>query len=417
MKFISLSLYNIAIKIYHFSIWIASFFNPKAKKWVNGRANWDKNLTTKVNFPERPIWIHCASLGEFEQGRPLIEAIKKQQPDSKILLTFYSPSGYEIRQNYPLADAVIYLPPDGQNNAQKFLKIVNPKMAIFVKYEFWFHYLNALKKEQIPTYLISAIFRESQPFFKWYGGLHREMLGCFDQLFLQDTASFDLLKKFHFQNMTVAGDTRIDRVLAIQSEEKSMPVVADFCKNHSKILVCGSTWEADEKILTNFINNSLSNNYQTIIAPHEIDEAHILNIQKKLTVSNITYSKAAKNGVGNARVLIIDNIGMLAHLYRFGHIAYIGGGFGSGIHNTLEPIAFGLPVIFGPKFKKFHEAVTLVENGGAFSIKNEAELEAVFENLNRADFYKNASKKATAYLQENQGATERILAAIFRPNS
>lgn len=213
--------------------------------------------------------------------------------------------------------------------------------------------------------------------------------------------------------MTVAGDTRIDRVLAIHSEEKSLPVVADFCKNNSKILVCGSTWKADENILTYFINNSLSNNYKTIIAPHEIDEAHILNIQKKLTVPNTTYSNAAKNGVDNARVLIIDNIGMLAHLYRFGHIAYIGGGFGSGIHNTLEPIAFGLPVIFGPKFKKFHEAVTLVEHGGAFSIKNEAELKAVFENLNDSNFYKNASEKATTYLQENQGATGRILAAIF----
>lgn len=415
MKFISLFLYNLTIQIYHSAIWLASFFNPKAKKWINGRANWEENLTTKINFSERPIWIHCASLGEFEQGRPLIEAIKKQQPDSKILLTFYSPSGYEIRQNYPLADVVIYLPPDGQKNAQKFLRIVNPKMAIFVKYEFWYHYLNALKKESIPTYLVSAIFRKSQPFFKCYGGLHREMLGCFEQLFLQDKASFELLKRFHFQNMTVAGDTRIDRVLAIQSEEKPLPIVADFCKNNTHILVCGSTWEADEDILINFINNSLSNNYKTIIAPHEIDGAHISNIQKQLTVPNITYSNAAKNGVGHARVLIIDNIGMLAHLYRFGHIAYIGGGFGSGIHNTLEPIAFGLPVIFGPKFKKFHEAVTLVEHEGAFSIKNGAELEAVLKNLNEAEFYKDASEKAVAYLQENQGATRRILAAIPRP--
>lgn len=413
MKLISLFLYNLAIQIYHCSIWIAAFFNPKAKKWVDGRANWEDNLKAKLTFLEQPIWIHCASLGEFEQGRPLIEAIKKEQPTSKILLTFYSPSGYEIRHNYPLADAVIYLPPDGRKNAQKFLEIANPKMAIFVKYEFWFHYLNTLKQANIPTYLISAIFRQSQPFFKWYGSLHREMLNCFDALFLQDKASYDLLKKFHFQNIYIAGDTRIDRVLAIQSEEKPLPIIAEFCKNNSNVLVCGSTWEADENILFPFLNHSLSNNYKTIIAPHEIDEAHVLNIQKKLTIPNITYSNAVKNGFGNARILIIDNIGMLAHLYRFGKIAYIGGGFGSGIHNTLEPIAFGLPVIFGTKFKKFHEAMTLVENGGAFSIQNEAELKAVFEKLEEASFYKNASEKTVGYLKKNEGATERILKAIL----
>lgn len=412
MKIISLFLYNVAIQMYHYSIWIASFFNQKAKRWVNGRANWEANLKTKLTFSERPIWIHCASLGEFEQGRPLIETLKKSQPNTKILLTFYSPSGYEIRYNYPLADAVIYLPADGQINAQKFLEIVNPKLAIFVKYEFWYHYLNALKLAKIPTYLISAIFRESQPFFKWYGGLHREMLSCFDVLFLQDKASFDLLKKFHFQNIHVVGDTRIDRVLAIQAETKPLPIVADFCKKNANVLVCGSTWEADENILLGFINNSLSDDYKIIIAPHEIHEAHILSIQTKLTVANVTYSKASKNGLGDARVLIIDNIGMLAHLYRFGKIAYIGGGFGSGIHNTLEPIAFGLPVIFGTKFKKFPEAVTLLKNGGAFSIKNEEELVAVFKQLEAEVFYKNASEKAVAYLNENKGATGKILEVL-----
>lgn len=380
---------------------------------MEGRANWEDNFKKNLTFPERPIWIHCASLGEFEQGRPLIEAIKKNQPNTKILLTFYSPSGYEIRHNYPLADAVVYLPADGQKNAQKFLEIVNPKIAIFVKYEFWFHYLNSLKQAKVPTYLISAIFRKSQPFFKWYGDLHREMLSCFDALFLQDKASLQLLKCFHFQNIYIAGDTRIDRVLAIQSEEKPFPIIAEFCKKNPNILIGGSTWEADEDILTPFINNSLSNNYKTIIAPHEIDKAHISNIQKKLTIPNITYSNAVKNGVGNARVLIIDNIGMLAHLYRFGKIAYIGGGFGSGIHNTLEPIAFGLPVIFGTKYKKFPEAVTLVENGGAFSIQNEMGLEAIFKQLQKASFYTNASEKAVGYLKENQGATTRILKQIL----
>jgi 3-deoxy-D-manno-octulosonic-acid transferase len=398
--------------MYHFGIWIASLFSQKAKKWVDGRVNWEANLKAKLTFSERPIWIHCASLGEFEQGRPLIEALKKSQPNARILLTFYSPSGYEIRHNYPLADAVIYLPADGQKTAQKFIEIVNPQFAIFVKYEFWYHYLNNLKQAKIPTYLISAIFRESQPFFKWYGGLHRQMLDCFDVLFLQDKASFDLLEKFHFQNIHVVGDTRIDRVLAIQAEAKPLPVVAEFCTNDANILVCGSTWEADEDILIGLINDSLSGDYKVIIAPHEIHEAHILNIQKKLTVANITYSKALQNGLGDARVLIIDNIGMLAHLYRFGKVAYIGGGFGSGIHNTLEPIAFGVPVIFGAKYKKFPEAVTLVKNGGAFSIKNKVELAVIFRQLEEDVFYKNASEKAVSYLNENKGATERILQVL-----
>lgn len=440
MHIISLFLYDTAIQFYHLSIWVAAFFSSKAKKWIVGRKNWEQKLGAKINFSERPIWIHCASLGEFEQGRPLIEAIKKEQPTAKILLTFYSPSGYEIRKNYPHADIVCYLPADGKKNAQNFLKITNPKIAIFVKYEFWFHYLNTLKNEEIPTFLISAIFRESQPFFKWYGGLHRRMLGCFERIFVQDEGSLKLLESIppapkrkrsesmtttpllnrsplgtgEQPSLTIAGDTRIDRVLAIQSEQKPLPIIEEFCKNHSNILICGSTWGTDETILISLLNNSLSNNYKTIIAPHEIHASHIADIQKKLTISNTTYSNALKNGVGDAQVLLIDNIGLLAHLYRFGKIAYIGGGFGSGIHNTLEPIVFGLPVIFGKRYQKFQEAVILVETGGGFSIKNEEELLTIFKQLQQEEFYKNASKKALRYVQENKGATGRILKRILK---
>jgi len=420
LKF-SIFLYHTAIQMYHFGIWIASFFDEKAKQWIEGRQNWQEELQTKTTISDAPIWMHCASLGEFEQGRPLIEKIKKEQPQTKILLTFYSPSGFEIRKNYPLVDTVIYLPADGPKNAFDFLKIVQPQMAIFVKYEFWFYYLNELKKQEIPTYLVAAIFRKKQPFFQWYGTLYRQMLASFNIIFVQNEASFRLLKKLkeHYPIPTkafhaiVAGDPRVDRVLAIQKEKKELPIIADFCKDTAKILVCGSTWKADETLLTSILNNSLSIHYKTIIAPHEINQKHLTSIQQQLNISNQTYSDALNNGLNDSRVLIIDNIGMLAHLYRFGTIAYIGGGFGSGIHNTLEPVAFGLPVIFGPKFQKFQEAVTLVKTGGGFSINNATELGLILEKLNEESFLKKASKQAFLFISQNKGATEKIYQRIF----
>ena len=311
--------------------------------------------------------MHCASLGEFEQGRPLIEKIKAEQPDQKIILTFFSPSGFEIRKNYDYADCIVYLPYDSPSNARQFLDLVKPKKAIFVKYEFWHFYLKGLKKRKIPTYLISTVFRKEQSFFKWYGGFFRNMLSSFTHIFTQDENSVLLLKEINFENAKAIGDTRVDRVLAIGKSAKQFPEIEAFCAQ-SNILICGSTWPPDEAILAHFINNSLPPNWKIIIAPHDIKTSHIEQIQKRFTVPTNTYTNLAIGRKNDAKVLIINNIGILSSIYQYGKIAYIGGGFGSGIHNTLEPITFGLPVIFGSKFQKFTEAVELVKSGGHFQI-------------------------------------------------
>ena len=409
--------YNIALWIYRLGIFSASFFNPKAKLWRTGRKDIFKKLNNVFTPDDKVIWMHCASLGEFEQGRPLLEKIKKEQPQFKILLTFFSPSGYEIRKDYKFADAVFYLPMDSKKNAQRFLEIIQPNIAIFVKYEFWYHYLNELHNKEIPTYLISAVFRKNQIFFKPHGGLHRKMLTFFNHLFVQDEVSKTLLLQKQQLPITVAGDTRIDRVLEIANQTKSFPLVDAFVGT-TNVLVCGSTWKADEDILIPFLNKQTNHRWKIIIAPHEIQESHISDIEKQLTTSSIRYSNANTINVIAAKVLIIDNIGMLSSLYKYGKIAYIGGGFGNGIHNTLEPIAFGLPTIFGTKYQKFEEAKYLVESGGGFSISNLEELEKVLENLEKEKFYNNASAKAKNYISQNKGGTAIVFDFILKnPNS
>lgn len=404
-------LYNLGLSIYHGSIRLAALFHPKAKQWVQGRQHWKDTLQKAFAKTDKVIWIHCASLGEFEQGRPIIEAIKKQYPSFKILLTFYSPSGYELRKNELLADHVAYLPTDSNANAKKFLEIIQPSLAIFVKYEFWYHYLSLLQKNEIPTFLVSAVFRKEQIFFKPYGRLFRQLLHGFNHIFVQNKSSADLLKTLDLKAFSIAGDNRVDRVHQLSTQAKSFPIIASFAEN-SKIFIAGSTWPKDEAILIPVMEQMAQDNWTFIIAPHEIKASKIQTFRNQLSLTSICYSEAKTKGRTDATVLIIDNIGMLSALYQYGHIAYIGGGFGSGIHNILEPIVFGLPVIFGEKYHKFTEAVHLVEQQGAFTIKDSKDLSTIIKRLSKTDFYDKASHEAQNYITQNIGATEQVMKYI-----
>jgi 3-deoxy-D-manno-octulosonic-acid transferase len=406
-------LYKAGIYIYSLLTHLAASFNPKARQFVKGRKNWAKKLAGKIETNSRYIWVHCASLGEFEQGRPLIEAIKEQHPEYRIILTFFSPSGYEIRKNYPLADIVSYLPVDTPKNARKFLRIVNPEKAFFVKYEYWYFYISELKKRNIPLYQVSAIFRKNQLFFKEsaWGKWYRKMLHQFTHFFVQDENSETLLKSVGATNVTLAGDTRFDRVAAIAAASKKLPIVEKFTGD-SKVIVAGSTWKPDEEMLAAFINNS--DNAKMIIAPHEVSTININRLQQLLKKPAVLYSKAEINDVSAHQVLIIDSIGLLSSLYRYGDVAYIGGGFGVGIHNILEAATFGLPVIFGPNYQKFKEAIDLVERGGAFTVKDPAGLNAVLKKLlENKKYLDKSSVISTKYVAENVGATLLIIKKVF----
>lgn len=410
-------LYKLATQSYFIAIKFMSLFQVKARLWTNGRKGIFDLLKKDFKSQTAPIiWMHCASLGEFEQGRPFIELIKSEFPQWKVLLTFFSPSGYEIRKNYELADYTYYLPEDSKKNAKNFLEITKPSIAIFVKYEFWYFILKSLKSKEIPIFLISSIFRNNQLFFKkGFNYLHLEMLGCFDHIFVQNESSQRLLNGIQIANVSVTGDTRIDRVLTISKNKTTYPIIESFCGNH-KILICGSTWSKDESILTGFINNYKGNDWRWIIAPHDIQKAHIQEFESKLEIAFWKYSELeGQTDFEDRNVLIIDNIGMLSSLYQYGDLAYIGGGFGAGIHNILEPGAFGLPIIFGTKFQKFEEANFLIRNGGAFSVSNEKALQEVFEKLKNKESYLQSSRVVQNYLKSNEGATRKILTKL-RPN-
>lgn len=410
-----LLLYNLSVRIYLIAIHIASVFNKKAGLWIDGRRELfprlEKALEAVRSNGEALIWMHCASLGEFEQGRPVIEGLRKNHPETKILLTFFSPSGYEIRKDFPLADHVDYLPIDTKAQAVRFIEIVRPTLAIFVKYEFWFNHIEALHARGIPCMVISAIFRPGQVFFRWYGGIFREMLRRFDHIFVQNQISAGLLERVGGVRFSIGGDTRVDRVADLALKASSYPFVQAMTEG-SKVLVAGSSWDADEEILIPFINETLPGDWKVIIAPHQIREEKIRRLEERLQVPVIRYSRAELENAGKYRVLIIDNIGMLAALYQYGRLAYIGGGFGGGIHNTLEPIAFGLPVIFGPRFKKFEEAVLLSQKGGAFPIRTGKELENVFKLLESEEAFQKASRIARSYIEENRGGTSLALRYI-----
>jgi len=387
----------------------ASLWHPKAKLWVNGRQNWEKELRKKVGKIESSVWFHFASLGEFEQGRPVLEALKKAEPETNIIISFFSPSGYEIHKNYPLALAVCYLPLDTTNNATTFIEIIKPKYAVFTKYEYWFYFFRTLHQKHIPLYLISGIFRKNQAFFKFYGGFYRQMLSFITYFFVQNEESKTLLNSLGINQVAVSGDTRFDRVTENAKNKIELKEIEAFCGS-SKVLVAGSTWPADEELLNTIIESYP--NWKFISAPHEIAEANLQRLEEQLLGKTIRYSNLEVHKLTLPQVLIIDNIGLLSSLYAYGTIAYIGGGFGKGIHNTLEAAAFGLPVIFGPKYQKFQEAKDLIELNAGFSISNQAELNDCFKLL-QSDTHKEAGKQAKAYVDEHTGATAQILEKII----
>ncbi|MBN1413462.1 MAG: 3-deoxy-D-manno-octulosonic acid transferase [Bacteroidales bacterium] len=407
MKYI----YSAGLLLYYLGILIVAPFSPKARLWIKGRKRIFGQISETVKSGPL-IWFHVASLGEFEQGRPVMEEIKHRYNHYKILLTFFSPSGYEIRRNYAGADYIFYLPLDLEKNARRFIQLVKPAMAIFVKYEFWYHYIHQLYVNKIPVYLISGIFRPGQFFFRWYGKWFRKMLFYFEHFFVQTQESLDLLHGISLSNVTLSGDTRFDRVLQIASGAKDIPVAASF-KGDRICLIAGSTWPGDEHNLISYINN-YDGEARFIIAPHEVHEDHIRWMIRQLKKPFIRYSEATKENVTDRKVLIIDNIGMLSSLYRFGDIAYIGGGFGAGIHNILEAATFGLPIIFGPNYAKFNEAVELIGLGGAMSYTTLKDLTTCLNQwLDFPEERFRLGKISKDFVCRNAGATGIIVNRLF----
>ena len=385
-------------------------FSRKPRKMMKGHWVVYELLRQQLEKDARYIWFHAASLGEFEQGRPLIEKIRAKYPDYRILLTFFSPSGYEVRKNYRGADIVCYLPFDKPRNVRKFLDLVNPCMAFFIKYEFWKNYLDELHKRRIPVYSVSSIFRRGQIFFKWYGGTYRNVLRNFDHIFVQNERSKRYLAKIGINRVTVVGDTRFDRVLQIREEAKDLPLVELF-KNNTMTFVAGSSWQPDEDLFIEYFNQHPE--VKLIIAPHVIDENHLVEIIRKLKRPYVRYTRADEKNVRKADCLIIDCFGLLSSIYRYGEIAYIGGGFGVGIHNTLEAAVYGIPVIFGPKYQKFQEAVQLLEAKGGFSVKSYEELKALLDRmLEDESFLRETGTNAGTYVTGNAGATDKVLGMI-----
>jgi len=405
-------LYNLAILIFSALANLISPFNSRASLWVKGRKKWAEKIADNIKPGDRIIWIHCASLGEFEQGRPVIEAIKRDMPVFKIVLTFFSPSGYEVRKNYDNVDYISYLPSDTPVNAIKFIGLIKPEIVIFVKYEFWNNYISVLYKNDIPLYLISGIFRPAQHFFKWYGSFFRSMLMKFERIFVQDQLSFDLLSGIGIKKISLAGDTRFDRVIQIAGTARDIPQLEQFMGSE-KLFLAGSSWKQDEEIITEYINK-FPDKMKWVFAPHEIDESNIERLEKLLKVKYIRFSEF-NEGSANARVLIIDNIGMLSSAYRYAYIAAIGGGFGKGIHNILEPACWGIPVIFGPRYKKFREAVELINENGAMTFDSYGKFSGTLDKLLTDElFYLKSAKTTVDYITKNAGATHKILLEISR---
>ncbi len=407
-----LFLYRIFIGIYPIAAWILGFVNPKAKQWYTGRKEILTQITAALASNTKPIiWMHCASLGEFEQGRPVLEGLQKQYPNYSILLTFFSPSGYEVHKNYAGADYVFYLPMDSAGNARKFLKITNPSIAIFVKYEFWHYYLSQLKKLQIPTILIAGIFRKDQLFFKWYGSFYKNLLSCFTAFFVQDKSSQSLLQSIGINNeVYLGGDTRFDRVIEIASAFTPIDPIAHFC-NNSLVLVAGSTWFQDDETIAHF--EKTNPNIKFIIAPHDTTNQRLQNCLGlyKNAVLYSDYVKGYNTIPQNVNTLIIDNVGMLSKLYHYATVTFIGGGFGAdGIHNCLEAAVHYKPVIFGPVYDKYIEAVGLVDAGGAISIQDALDFEAVANKLfsYEADRIK-MGQDAGAFVHAHKGASAKII--------
>lgn len=405
------TIYTGLIALYSAIAGAASPFSVKARRWVRGRRGWRERLSSFSRGEGKVAWVHCASLGEFEQGRPVIEKIRRDHPDWKVVVTFFSPSGYEIRKDYRGADMVMYLPTDLPANVRFFLDHIKPDLALFVKYEFWYNYLSELKRRNIPTYLVSGIFRPDQYFFRWYGSFARGVFQVFNRIFLQDEQSGRLLESIGYHRYSVTGDTRFDRVSQIAAAAKDLPVIEKF-RGKESLFVAGSSWDEDEEIIVRYINSN-SGAMKWVIAPHEIDEAHLCRIEKRLTPESVRYSRYVE-GAKSCRVMIIDNIGMLSSVYRYASIAAVGGGFGRGIHNILEPACWGIPVLFGPHHLKFREAVQLKERGGAVSFDNFETFTSVVEKYLSDSVALEAAGNASAiYISENKGSTDKVYKEIF----
>lgn len=396
--------YFLCIRVYFLAVRLAAPFNRKAKLMVSGRKNWEKNLRAKVEPGQKYVWFHAASLGEFEQGRPLIERYKRE--GKKIVLTFFSPSGYEVRKNYDKADIVCYLPFDSKRNARKFIEIINPEFAVFVKYEFWYCMIRELARRKINTYLISGIFRSRQIFFRPWGKFYRKVLTDFAWMFVQDENSKNLLESAGVKNISVCGDTRIDRVYQISHEEYENEFLREFSQS-GNVIVCGSTWPPDEKIISQYVNSH--DDLKAVIVPHEIHEEHLCAIKKMLGKPFVRLSKCETADASQLSYIIVDSMGMLSKMYRYGRLSYVGGGFGVGIHNTLEAVVYGIPVIFGPNYRKFKEAFDLIGCGAGFSISSYNEFENVIETLLSDEAkYSESCAQANAYVEKSVGVSDFI---------
>jgi 3-deoxy-D-manno-octulosonic-acid transferase len=407
-----LFLYNLILIFASQLLQLLAFFSPKMKLFVEGRKNVFETLHSKINPQDKTIWFHAASLGEYEQGLPVMEKIKERFPSHKIVLTFFSPSGYEVRKNNTIADVTVYLPLDTKSNAKKFVATVHPELVFFIKYEYWPNYLNELKKAEIKTYLISGILRENQAFFKWYGGFYQNALKTFDYFFVQNESSKKLLQSLGHQNVKISGDTRFDRVVSILQRDNSLHFIEDF-KDKKKLVVIGSSWPKDESLLVNFINQA-DENVKFIIAPHIIKAEQIAELKNAITKKVVLFSEMENKHLATFQVFIIDTIGILTKIYSYADIAYVGGGFvKKGLHNILEPATFGIPILIGPEFSNFAEVKALVNLEGCISINNQAELNNALTNLLlNEDIRHEKGHICETFVQMNKGATDIILSYL-----
>ncbi len=407
-----LFLYNLIVHFADFLLKIVALFSPKIRLFVDGRKEVFSILKSKINPNDKSIWFHAASLGEYEQGLPVIEKIKTKFPNHKIVVTFFSPSGYEVRKNNTVADATVYLPLDTNSNAKRFIRTINPELVFFIKYEYWPNYLDELKNQKIKTYLISGVFREKQVFFKWFGGFYRKALKSFDYFFVQNESSKKLLQCIGFENVKISGDTRFDRVVSILERDNSLDFIKKF-KNNQITIVVGSSWPKDEELIINYINQA-PENIKFIIAPHNIKTEQISNFKSQITKTTVLFSDVASlhaTMLSNINVFIIDTIGILTKIYSYADIAYVGGGFGNpGVHNILEPATFGIPIVIGPNFSHFAEANALVHQEGCVAISNQNELNEAFDNLiSNEDIRLEKGHVCSTFVQMNKGATDIIL--------
>lgn len=403
-------MYEIVISLYTLGVAVMSLFNDKVKKMWRGEREAFRVLRNSVDPGSRYVWFHAASLGEFEQGRPIMERLRREHPELKILLTFFSPSGYEVRKNYEGADIICYLPLDTYFNARRFLNLVHPEVAFFIKYEFWWNYLHILKRRNVPVYSVSSIFRPNQVFFRWYGRTYSNVLKCFTRFFVQNEVSRQLLAKLGITEVEITGDTRFDRVLQIKSQAKSLPIVEAFRQDY-KVFVAGSSWPPDEDIFIKYFNGC--DDWKLIIAPHVIGEDHLQQILSKLKGKAVRYTEATPESVADAKILIIDCFGLLSSIYGYGHVSYVGGGFGVGIHNVLEAAVWNIPVIFGPNNERFQEAQDLLASGGGRQIDSYQQFESLMNGYIADDSLRKADgDKAAQYVSSKAGATRKILSAV-----